>query len=388
MQISKKIIALFLFLGLSFMGFQCSSSELTSAKLYISQKNYDKALESLLKEVQKNPKSDEGYYWLGEVYAEKENITEMVKAFDASLAISKNFEAKINNAKVVSWANLFNKGVASFQRGNNTDNEDSIKIYYEKSIYQFESAVMLQPDSADTYKNLAFVYISANRIDDAIKPFQKIIDLEKNVDGYSFLGEIYFDKGAVLSDTYRISKNPADSIAAIEQYNKAISVLEEGRKYHPNDQRILLFLSNSYIGANKIDVAIDAFKAGVEQEPENEYYRYNYGVLLLGVDRFEEAAAQFTKAIEIKPEYQNAIYNLGVTYVKWGTHLNEIAEAKGETTAEYKIKYQQALPHLEKVVDMKNDDAGTWELLGKVYLILGMQDDATAAFDRADELRK
>lgn len=388
MQISKKIIVLLLFFGLSFMGFQCSSQELTSAKLYISQKNYDKALESLLKEVQKNPKSDEGYYFLGEVYAEKENIPEMVKAFDKSLAISKNYEAKIAEAKLIRWANLHNKGLASFQRGNITEDEDSIKIYYEKAIYQLENAISLQPDSAETYKYLAFVYISAERVDEAIEPLQKIIDLKKMVEGYSFLGDIYYNKGANLSAAYRTSKNPDDSIASIEQYNKAISVLEEGRKYHPNDQRILLYLSNAYIGANKIDVALEAFKAGVEQEPENEYYRYNYGVLLLGADRFEEAIEQFNKAIQIKPDYQNAIYNLAVAYVKWGTQLNKIAEDKGETSTEYKAKYQEALPHLERVVEMEDVDAETWELLGKVYLILGMEEKATTAFGKADELRK
>ncbi|MBK6682134.1 MAG: hypothetical protein IPG53_20135 [Ignavibacteriales bacterium] len=43
-------------LGLMFSGYQCSSAELSSAKLYIQQKNWDKAVESLNKEVAKNPK--------------------------------------------------------------------------------------------------------------------------------------------------------------------------------------------------------------------------------------------------------------------------------------------------------------------------------------------
>ena len=44
MQSSKIIIVIALFLGIIFTGFECSSTELTSAKLYIQQKNYDKAL--------------------------------------------------------------------------------------------------------------------------------------------------------------------------------------------------------------------------------------------------------------------------------------------------------------------------------------------------------
>jgi tetratricopeptide (TPR) repeat protein len=52
---------------------------MTSAKLYIQQKNYDKAMESLKKEVEKNPKSDEGWYYMGVVYGEKEQYGEMME---------------------------------------------------------------------------------------------------------------------------------------------------------------------------------------------------------------------------------------------------------------------------------------------------------------------
>ena len=42
---------------LGMAAFQCSSTELTSARLYIQQKNYSKAIEVLEQEVAKNPKS-------------------------------------------------------------------------------------------------------------------------------------------------------------------------------------------------------------------------------------------------------------------------------------------------------------------------------------------
>ena len=77
-------------------------------------------------------------------------------------------------------------------------------------------------------------------------------------------------------------------------------------------------LSNAYIAADKLDVAKDAFKEGVAKEPENKFYRYNYGSLLLNAQEYEAAAAQLEKAFEIDPDYENAIYNLAVTYVKWG----------------------------------------------------------------------
>ena len=57
--------------------------------------------------------------------------------------------------------------------------------------------------------------------------------------------------------------------------------------------------SNSYIAADKLDIAKDAFKEGVEREPENKFYRYNYGSLLLNAEEFENAAEQLEVALKL-----------------------------------------------------------------------------------------
>jgi tetratricopeptide (TPR) repeat protein len=389
MQIKKFVPVLVFLIALVFSGFQCSSTELTSAKLYIQQKNYDKAIDALQKEVQKNPKSDEGYYLLGVVLGEKERYSEMTDAYNKSLSISNKFSENIGSSKKYFWANLFNKGVGYYQKGTKSDDKDSAKIYFDKSIDAFKSAIEVEPDSADTYKNLAFVYMSSQEYDNAISPLEKLIEKENALDGYRFLSEIYYVKGVDYKSRYDNNKVLSDSLEAMKYFDKAIGVAEQGRKHYPDDSDILLTLSNAYIGANKIEVAIDAFKTGVEKDPMNQYYRYNYGVLLLGKNDFAGAEEQFKKALEIDPEYYNASYNLAVTYVKWGAYINKVADEKGDlNNKEYKEKYQKALPYLEKIVQNKKDDAQMWELLGKVYSVLGMQDDATNAFNKADELRK
>ena len=389
MQFKKLFPILIFFVGMVFSGYQCSSTELTSAKLYIQQKNYDKAIDALQKEVQKNPKSDEGYYLLGVVLGEKERYAEMIDAYSKSLSISNKFSENIGSSKKYFWANLFNKGVGYYQRGSKTADQDSVKLLYGKSIEAFNSAIVIEPDSSDTYKNLAFVYMSAQDYDNAISPLEKLIEKEGAVDGYKFLSEIFYVKGIEYRNKYDNNKALPDSLETMKYFNKAISVAEEGREKYPDDSEILLTLSNAYIAANKVEVAIDAFKTGVEKDPANQYYRYNYGVLLLGKNDFGDAEEQFKKALEIDPDYYNASYNLAVTYVKWGAYINKVADEKGDlNNKEYKEKYQKALPHLEKIVTNKKDDVQMWELLGKVYSVLGMQVDAAKAFEKADELRK
>jgi len=367
-------------LSMLFVGYQCGSTEITSAKLYIQQKNYDKAIEVLQKEITKNPKSDEGYYLLGYVQGEQGKFNEMVDSYDKSLAISKSFEKNINDSRKYFWAQAFNRGVSLYQRGVKSTDPDSQKVFYDKSIADFKSALNIEPDSGDTYKNLAFVYLSKGDNEAAIEPLKQLIAREQSLDGYKFLGEIYYVNGTNLKAQ---EKNDEAKV----EFNKSIDVLEEGLKLYPDNAEMLVTLSTAYIGADRGNEAREKYKKLVEAKPDDKNIRYNYGVLLLGADDFEGAETQFKKAIEIDPAYDNSIYNLGVTYLKWGTYLNKKADEEGKVNDEYKAKYQMALPYLEKAVEMPDANAQTWELLGKVYSVLGMNEDATKAFNKADEMR-
>ena len=380
MKHSKLFVLAFLMLSLVLVGYQCGSTEITSAKLYIQQKNYDKAVEVLQKEITKNPKSDEGYYLLGYVQGEQGNFEGMVDSYDKSLAISKSFEKNINDSRKYFWAQAFNRGVSLYQRGVQSKDVDSAKIYYDKSIADFNSALKIEPDSGDTYKNLAFVYLSKGDNEAAVAPLKELIAREKSLDGYKFLGEIYNVNGTNLKAQEKMDE-------AKVEFNKSIEVLEEGLKIYPDNAEMLVTLSTAYIGADRGKEAIDKYKKLVEAKPDEENIRYNYGVLLLGADDFEGAETQFKKAIELKPDYDNAIYNLGVTYLKWGTYLNKKSDEEGKVSDEYKEKYRLALEPLEKAVQMDDANSQTWELLGRVYSVLGMQDDANNAFKKADEMR-
>jgi len=387
MQKSKILLVVALFTGMIFSGFQCSSTELTSARLYIQQKNFSKAIEVLKQDVEKNPKSDEGWFLLGHTYGEVGNVDSMILAYDKSLAISNKFETEINDSKNYYWANSFNNGVNLFKKANNTSDKDSAKVFYDKSIDAFDKAAMIQPDSADTYKNMAFVYMSSGRNELAIEPLRELVKLKKEIDGYRYLGEIYYTMGANKNSEYKVSGNVKDSLEAFEYIDKAIVVLEEGVAIYPNDGELTRILNASYIVNGRIQEALKSSKLLVESEPDNETYRYNYGVILLQTNDFTSAEEQFLKALEINPDYENAAYNLGLTYVKWGTQLKKKEEETEVYTDEDIEKYRQALPYLENIVKKDDKNGEIWELLGKVYSILSMQDKAMDAFNKADQLR-
>lgn len=373
--------------GMIFSGFQCGSSELESAKLYIKNKDYEKAIIALKEEVTKRPNSAYGWYLLGNVYGELDNMDSLLIAYKKSLAASNEYEANISNSINYHWANAFNSGVNLFQRGNSVQDDDSSMIYYDKSIEAFKNAAKLQPDSSDAYKNMAFVYMNSGRREEAIEPFEKLIEIKQELDGYRYLGEIYYSLAIQKKSTFGVTSNMQDSIDSYQNFTNAIDILQEGKKLYPDDDEITRLLNASYVETGRIDEALESAKQLVDKDPQNETYRYNYGVLLLQTENYEAAEGQLMSAIEIKPDYDNAIYNLAVTYVKWGTQMSKEEEESENYTGEYKIKYEKALPYLENVVDVDPENADIWELLGKVYSILGMQDKAMDAYNRADQLR-
>jgi len=325
----------------------------------------------------------------------------MLENFDKSLAISDKFEPNVKESKRYHWANNFNDGVKLFNKAAQAGGSDSANIIFNESITKFKNAIACEPDSVDTYTNLAFCYLNIGKNDEAIDVFKNQVDVFKkkyNLDNFTAdpsndiskvikkeqTAKTLSDAYTEIGDLYVRKASQLGSEKGLEYYNKAIDMVKEGRKYFPNNSDLLQILSNAYIGANKLDEAKEAFKEGVEKEPENKFYRYNYGSLLLNAGEFSEAEVQLKKAIELDPEYENALYNLAVTYVKWGAKMREESEAQENPSDEYKSKFEAALPLLEKYLTIKEDEGAVWDLLGKVYANLGMSDKSKEAFEKAD----
>jgi len=379
------LVLISMVLGLS--AFACASTELTSAKLYIQQKNNDKALEALEKEVAKNPKSDEGFYLLGYVNGEDGNLDGMVENFDKSLAISNKFEKNIVDYRQFQWQDNFNKGVGLFNRGTKVEAKDSSKRFFDMSVERFQNCILIAPDSVGAYQNMVYSMMNADRNTELEVPLLKIIELNNSVDAYVDLSKVYNNEAIVLMNSYYDSKNIDDSLKAMAIYDKEIALLEKGQEIHKDNPIILAQLSNAYVDANRLDVAMATFQKGIESDPTNEVYRYNYGVLLLGANDYEGASEQFNKAIEIKEDYTSAYYNLGVCYLKWGADLQEVAIEANSEDLTYKEKYGLAVAPLERYLEENSEDADIWNYLGKVYANLGDTAKSQEAFDKADLYR-
>ena len=368
-------------------GFQCGSAEITSAKLYMQQKQWDKAEQSLMKELAKNDKNEEAWFLLGQARLEQKNYSGMNEAYTRCLAIGKTHEKEIAQNRLAIWANLYNEGVGMYNKGKDDPAQ------YDKALQNFSTGIELEPDSSTTYYVAALAHYAKKDMAGATKRLEEALARNPQfTDAAKFLGTIHY---AQASEAYA----RGDSSAARAELLKAAEAFEVTYKADPNNSENITNLIDVYDRTKQSDKAMQLTTEAIKREPNNKIYQYASGVFLLKQDRFAESTEAFKKAIEIDPAYTDATYNLGVAYLNWGVSMKEESDKKmEEATAKgnknfkedlsYKDKYKEAIPYLEKAAIERGEDAILWQQLGKIYMNLNMKDKAEQAFAKYDQITK
>jgi len=368
-------------------GFQCGSAETTSAKLYMQQKQWDKAEASLLKEVTKNDQNGEAWFLLGQVRLEMKKYNEMNEAYTKSLAVSEEHKADIMRNRLAVWAMMYNEGVGLYNKGRDT------AAYYDKAIDRFSTAIAMEPDSSSTYYVRSLAYYAKQDLAPAAKDLETALAASpKFEDAARLLGQIHYNQAMERLQ----AKDEAGSNAL---FLKATGSFEKAYNANPSNADNITNLIDVYERTKNSEKALALTKSAVEKDPNNKIFRYAYGVFQLKQEKYPEAIEQFTKAIQIDPGYIDAVYNLGVAHLNWGVSMKAEADKKAEAERaknkkdvkedmSYKEKFKEALPFLEKAAETRLDDLALWQQLGKLYANLNMVEKSKAAFERFDKLSK
>ncbi len=378
-------IILVVLASLTFTGFQCGSAESTSAKLYMQRREFDKAEAALVKDLEKNSNSAESWYFLGSVRREMANFEGMMGAFNSSLKISNEFESKINEEKKFVWGNSLNAGVSRYNLSTKAS-PDSSKIYLEQSIRAYKTAILVNPDSAVNYQNIAIAYHAVGNIDEEIVALKQSLERKKDAQYTAYLISAYVTKAVD-------AKKANDKAETDANFNKAISTLSDARSADPENQELLSRLIDVYIEAGRASEATPFIKEAVTKNPINKVYQNNLGLLLMQSNDFAGAVEHFAASVAIDSSYLDGLRNGSIAFMKLGQQMKDEAAAKadpkkGITDKSYQEKFKQAALLLKKYVSIKDSDPDIFEALATSYGGAGMVKEAQAALKKADDLRK
>ncbi len=369
--------------------FQCGSAEMTTAKLAMQQKQWEKAENSLMKEIAKNDKNEEAWYLLGQVRLELKKYDAANEAYSKALQVSDVHKAEINNNRLAMWATLYNEGISMYNKGK--DNPAN----YDSAMMRFKIATIMAPDSANTYYVLGLASYAKKDYAGAEQSLQTALDKKPAYgEAARLLGQIYLSRAGE-------KKQAKDEAAAKANYEKAAADFEIAYKADPKNGDNIINLIEAYESADETDKALTLTRDAVASDPNNVMYRYAFGVFLLKQDKFADAVEQFKKALEIDPTNADATYNCGVSYLNWGVAMKSESDKKAEEERKsgkgvkdikedtsYKEKFKEALPYLEKSTELRKDDALLWQQLARLYANLNQVDKSKAAFEKADALMK
>jgi tetratricopeptide (TPR) repeat protein len=371
--------------SIAFMGFQCGSAETTSAKLYIQRKDFASAEKSLIKEVEKNPSNAEAWYMLGDVRRELGDIKGMMAAFDASLKINNEFQKRISDAKLNIWGTRINLGVGKYNASKSVSG-DSAKMFLTSAVSAYNDALMVNPDSAITYQNLAVAHIALGNTDSSIVYLKASLTRKSDPQFWTFLINAYVTK----AEEAKTAGNKAESD---KYFNEAISALTEARKSDPANVELLATLINVHIEAGRATEAMPYIKEAVEKDPTNKVFQNDLGLLLLQTNDLPGAIEHFDAAIAVDPAYTDALRNGSVALMRMGQKEKDAAMTKrdpktGNVDKSYQKYFNKAAGYLEKYLAIKPDDANVWQALATAYGGADNTKKAAEALKKADALDK
>jgi tetratricopeptide (TPR) repeat protein len=367
----KKLSVIFILLFAVVTVFGQGKSQRTTAFNFLRKGQLDKALQNIEPTTtdattMNDPKT---WFYRGNIYLQihMSNKPEY-KSLDAD-ALSKAFESyqkmmeldtkkeyyteAIQNLLVIS-EQLYNQGVESFK------NEK-----YDNALGDFEKASKV----AQSFGN-----IDTLAIFNAALSAQNAKNYPKAIEHYNKLVELNYPQPLIYSSL-------ASIYLASQDTAKAFEIIADGRKKNPQDFDLLISETNIYLGAKKIDLAMNNLKEAVKTDPSNPTIHYAAGTIYDQMGNKDDAEKSYIKAIELNPDYFEANYNLGALYVNKAAEIQNEANKLKLGDPQYDVMKKQAddilsssLPYLEKATVLDPKDKSTLLALKEIYTRLSMYD--------------
>lgn len=435
MKSLKPLLLIFLFAGFLW-GCETTSPLVNDVQVQLLTGNYDEALQLVDNAIAEDENNYIAHYYKGYVLSAQAEALEDPRdrqeyyerartSYDRAKEIMESLEEQpeeyqeLEDTVTSYWADEFNAGV-------NILNDDSLRAATPEPNYtaiaHFENAATIQPDSALTYQVMSSAYFNEEDMENAVRTYETAMDMLENpvADDYEYM------VGILLVN---------------ENYDRAIAYAEEAMEMYPDENIFIQLLADAYLQSGQRDEAIELVEGLIAEEPDNPQYRRVLGTQVYQIvselndqvsdhyeeifelrqqlrnasgseqDQFEnqieevqsqidrketdadelvEVAIQaMEKVVELVPNDESANFILGIIYQNRAASLfdrrnntddNQEAQMYDELARE---NLQDSLVYYERAAEINPDNPENWQSLFQVYTILGMEDKAEEAMEKA-----
>lgn len=272
----------------------CDSTDMTSAKVYLQQKNYEKAEEMLLAATDKEPMNSEPSFLLAtEIYSRTKSWDKVSEFLTKSASIDAKFADKIKLAREKYWVDNFNFGAKGYNALIKGEAKDEAELYVstEKA---FLDCISLNPEKPEAYSTLAQVYLFKEEFEKGKEYMVLSVDKNpKDITSLVNLGLVYFRE---------------------KSYDDALVYMKRALEVDPTNLNAIKQIAFVYDAKGEKETAAAAYINAIEMDPNSTDLHYNLGVLYFQQEKWEDAASEFIKVTEISPTEADALFNAGLAF--------------------------------------------------------------------------
>ena len=299
-----------------------SDPNLEGAKLDLSNKDYDRALENISKALEKNPNSSEAYFLKGDItraivvdtdQAEERAayVEEMATAYRRSTELDASLSSEVNFNLLAAYRLEVTTGFEAYAVAQSVSDDEKPDAFLASARF-FRNASIIMPDSVRPYFNEASAYYGGGMFPEAAETFEAAVSL-----GHTNR-QLFVHWATVLN--LMAEQLPGDAEKQ-SLYWRAAKVLHTGLDHHPEDAELRDMMLNYYALGDRLDEAISAFQMLYEDFREHPVHLYNYGTLLLRAGEYTSAIAHLSAVVDLDPDYTRARLNLGAALISEAERL-------------------------------------------------------------------
>jgi len=253
---------------------------------------------------------------------------------------------------------------------------------YDLSIPCFEKIILLSPDKALGFFNLANTYYALRKLNEADLNYQMAAGRDSSDDRiFNNWGTVLRDKGALEEavscfqkaiqlnpDNANAYHNLGNVLTDLGRIEGAIRCYQKSVEINPSNKVHYKSLGNALREKGELEEALNILSLALDRFPEDPEIHYSLGAALKAKGQLDEAAKCYRKAIQLNPDLSETYYNLGNVFKEQG-------------------QFEAAKEQFQKALQLDPRFAEAYNNLGATFKETGKINDALLMYRKALEIK-